>query len=436
MSASTAPSEWQSSELADLADVNPESLAVSTSPDFKFRYIDLSSVSSGRIDWSLVRDERFRSAPSRARRKVIGGDVLFGTVRPALQSHGTIPQTNSEALVASTGFAVLRAKSGVADNRFLFHFVLSRLAAEQARRFEVGSNYPAVNEGDIRRFRILAPSLPEQRRIAEILDTLDEAIRKTEQIIAKLKQVKQGLLHDLLTRGIDENGELRDRERCPEQFMDSPLGVIPRAWHVAQLGALAEFVTSGSRGWAAYYSESGALFIRIGNLTREHINLRLDDMIFVQPPASSEGKRTRIEAGDVLLSITADLGIVGVAPDGIGEAYVNQHIALVRIFPQHACSRWVGHYLAGRQGKEQVRRLDDSGAKAGLNLPTVRGLLVPVPRSPAEQREIADRLDAIDQQIASEGFYGEKLKCLRRGMMDDLLSGRVRVTNLLGETAA
>ncbi len=72
------------------------------------------------------------------------------------------------------------------------------------------------------------PPLPEQRRIAEILDTLDEAIRKTEQVIAKLQQMKQGLLHDLLTRGIDDNGELRDPERHPEQFKDSPLGRIPR----------------------------------------------------------------------------------------------------------------------------------------------------------------------------------------------------------------
>ena len=79
------------------------------------------------------------------------------------------------------------------------------------------------------------PPLPEQRRIAEILDTLDEAIRKTEQVIAKLQQMKQGLLHDILTRGIDDNGELRDPDRHPEQFKDSPLGRIPRGWEVRPL---------------------------------------------------------------------------------------------------------------------------------------------------------------------------------------------------------
>ena len=75
-------------------------------------------------------------------------------------------------------------------------------------------------------------TLPEQTRIAAMLDTVDEAIAKTEAVIAKLKQVRAGLLHDLLTRGLDENGQLRDPVAHPEQFQDSPLGRIPKEWKV------------------------------------------------------------------------------------------------------------------------------------------------------------------------------------------------------------
>jgi type I restriction enzyme S subunit len=96
--------------------------------------------------------------------------------------------------------------------------------------------------GDLSQVPIRVPPLPEQRRVAEILDTLDEAIRKTEQVIAKLQQMKQGLLHDLLTRGIDDNGELRDPDRHPEQFKDSPLGRIPERWEVLPLGQVAEML--------------------------------------------------------------------------------------------------------------------------------------------------------------------------------------------------
>lgn len=102
-------------------------------------------------------------------------------------------------------------------------------------------------------------------------------------------------------------------------------------WDVQTLETVAEFVTKGLRGWAQYYSTEGALFLRIGNLTRQHINMRFDDVIRVTPPESAEGERTYVEAGDLLISITADLGIVAVIPAGFETAYVNQHIALTRL---------------------------------------------------------------------------------------------------------
>ena len=107
-----------------------------------------------------------------------------------------------------------------------------------------GSAQPFIKPSSIAQCWLMLPPLPEQHRIAEILDTLDEAIRKTEQVIAKLDQMKQGLLHDLLTRGLDDNGELRDPVRHPEQFKDSPLGRIPKDWAVNALTELAE-VRSG-----------------------------------------------------------------------------------------------------------------------------------------------------------------------------------------------
>ena len=271
------------------------------------------------------------------------------------------------------------------------------------------------------------PPLPEQRRIAEILDTLDEAIRKTEQVIAKLQQMKQGLLHDLLTRGIDDNGELRDPERHPEQFKDSPLGRIPREWEVRRLADIAVFITSGSRGWAAFYSDTGPLFLRIGNLTREHINLRFESVMHVRPPRGSEGKRTGVEEGDLLISITADLGIIGIAPADLGEAYVNQHVALIRLEHARAHSRWLGHYLAGRAGQRQFERLNDQGAKSGLNLPAVGWLQVALPPM-LEQVRMARVLDDHDARIRQEKLTAEKLRTLKHGLMDDLLTGRVRVS--------
>lgn len=271
------------------------------------------------------------------------------------------------------------------------------------------------------------PSLPEQRRIAEILDTIDEAIQKTEALISKLKAMKQGLLHDLFTRGLDKNGKLRDPKAHPEQFKDSPFGLIPVDWDVVDLGVLSTLVTSGSRGWASLYSDQGALFLRIGNLTRDHVNLRLDDVRYVlPPPAAAEGKRTKVGEGDLLISITADLGIIGVIPDGLGEAYVNQHIALVRLNRKSANPYWVANYLAFGASQKQFYMLNDQGAKAGINLPTVESLLVAVPKF-QEQDRIAALIAAHDALIRTEEQYRDKLKLQKKGLMHDLLTGKVRV---------
>ena len=155
--------------------------------------------------------------------------------------------------------------------------------------------------------------------------------------------------------------------------------LVPAATAAAEvrLGDIAPTVTSGSRGWGSFYSDEGALFLRIGNLTRKHPNLRLDDVVRVRVPTGGEGARTRLEEGDVLISITADLGIVGCVPTGLGEAYINQHIALARVTDLAMCPRWVAHVLASPYGVRQIVRLNDGGAKAGLNLPTIRALKVP-----------------------------------------------------------
>ena len=289
-----------------------------------------------------------------------------------------------------------------------------------------GSAQPFIKPSSIRECWLLLPPLPEQRRIAEILDTLDATIRKTEELIAKLRQAKKGLVHDLLTRGLDENSELRDPARHPEQFKDSELGRIPRGWGVATLGSMADSITSGSRGWARYYSEAGPLFVRIANLTREHINLDLGSVVHVRPPMGMEGQRTLLQTGDVLISITADLGIIGVIPADFGEAYVNQHIALVRLDSSKARSRWAGHYLHSSEGQWQFRESNDQGAKAGLNLPTIAATLVPLPPLP-EQDQIVAQIDELDERVEIELAETEKLRTLKTGLMDDLLTGRVRV---------
>lgn len=147
------------------------------------------------------------------------------------------------------------------------------------------------------------------------------------------------------------------------------------------------------------------------------------------PPSNSEGARTRVRLGDILISITADLGIVGVIPEHFDDAYVNQHIALVR--PAHGVNpRWLARYLAFGPSCKQFQMLNDTGAKAGMNLHAIESLLVVVP-SLEEQLKSSKVLDAIDEQIDEEIQGVGKLRELKSGLMADLLTGRVRVPEVI-----
>jgi type I restriction enzyme S subunit len=167
---------------------------------------------------------------------------------------------------------------------------------------------------------------------------------------------------------------------------------LPIGWEVANGSDMFELVTSGSRGWAKYYSDDGQLFIRIGNLDHDSIELDLRDVQHVRPPVGSEGNRTRLEPNDILISITAELGMVALVPEGLGEAYVNQHVALARPSSE-IDARFLAWYLASESdGKHQLLEAKRGATKVGLGLPDIRNLILPLaPLS--EQRRIAAKLD-------------------------------------------
>lgn len=323
--------------------------------------------------------------------------------------------------VIDTAYAVAPFQD--VDAKWLYY----NLASYDLVSLNEATGVPSINRDYLYRIEFVTPSYPEQRKIAKILSTVDNLIEKTQALIDKYQSIKQGMMHDLFTCGVDEHGQLRPSyKEAPHLYKESELGWRPKEWEVVNLGSIADKITSGSRGWAPYYAEDGDLFMRIGNLTREHINFRFDDVVRVALPKRAEGARTQLEAGDLLISITADLGIVGVVPTSFETAYVNQHIALVRCSHYSVNQRWLGHFLASKAGQLQFERLNDSGAKAGLNLPTVGALRI-AQSSKREQDVVQARLDQIDGCIHKYKLELSKLRSLKSGLMQDLLTGKVRV---------
>jgi len=207
------------------------------------------------------------------------------------------------------------------------------------------------------------------------------------------------------------------------------LGELPSDWKVVPLDEFDPFVTSGSRGWAAYYSDVGSNFLRITNLSRTCIYPSLNDLRYVAvPPDNREGIRTALEIGDILISITADIGIVGLVTAEINlPAYINQHIALVRFADQEVNSRYLAYFLSGASSQRRFESMTDAGAKAGMNLSGVRNILAAFPPTTREQEAIAEALADTDALVKSLEQLLIKKRQIKQGAMQELLTGKRRL---------
>ena len=265
------------------------------------------------------------------------------------------------------------------------------------------------------RIPIPLPPLAEQKKIAAILSSVDEAIRANEAVIEQTRRVKEGLLQELLTRGIGHT-----------EFRETEIGPLPVGWEVVTLATISELVTSGPRGWAQYYSETGPLFIRSQNIRSG--TLDLTDVVRVAPPADAEADRSRLATDDILITITGNsVGNVGrVGPNEEGS-YASQHVGVVRLLDRSLASFVMAFIAPGGPGNSALMGNAYGQSKPGLNLQQLRSLMVPLPES-HERSRIDEIIRSHDESLAAQFAQREVLGTLKSGLLQDLLTGKVRVS--------
>ena len=248
-----------------------------------------------------------------------------------------------------------------------------------------GSTRAKLTKAGASKIQIPLPPLAEQRRIAGILDAADALRAKRREALAQLDTLIQSTFLDMFGDPVTN----------------------PMGWEVVSVGDEIGFLTSGSRGWAKYYAEDGDTFIRIQNLKDGQLDL--GDIAFVKAPESVEAKRTTVEPGDVLLSITADLGRTAVVPRGIAKAHINQHLAILRFTSLSPV--FVSYQLASKGGQAQFDRLNREGVKAGLNFNDVKSIRLTNPPLNLQQR-FAAIADSVEHQKASQRAHLAELDTL------------------------
>jgi type I restriction enzyme S subunit len=341
----------------------------------------------------------------------------------------------------------------------LSHFFKSQQYWQQITEFSSGIGQPNVNGTKLKGLTIPLPPLAEQKIIADKLDTMLAQVEATkahlERIPGIIKTFRQSVLSAAVSGKLTE--EWRDKnhfipaypdkgkEKFKSDLFDSAtqsLPELPKEWGVVPAANILEYVTSGSRGWANYYADGGALFLRMSNVRYDTTKLDLNDLQYVNLPESVEGKRSLVRKNDLVISITADVGRVARIDMELDEAYVNQHLALVRP-SKHINSEYLATCIAAVNiGVKQVQALKRGATKAGLGLDDIRSLAIPFP-SIEEQDEIVrcievlctfadrveikataalDRVNKISQSILAKAFRGE-LTADWRAANPDLISG-------------
>lgn len=382
---------------------------------------------SGQIPWVTGAD--FTPAGIGEFRRFVSNEAVRETATNVIEEGQLLLVTRTgvgKLAIAPCDIAISQDVTGVyvdeeqADTAFLFHRM--RQGVEDLKKLNQGTSINGIIRSDLVSYQVKLPSLPQQRRIAEILSTLDEAIEQTETLIAKMQQVKAGLMHDLFTHGVTPDGRLRPtREQAPKLYKESPLGWIPKEWEVSKLDEVADInrgkFTIRPRNDPRFYGGEHP-FIQTGDVSLAKGRVLKTYSQTLNTAGLSVSRL--FDAGTIMVTIAANiadtciLGVPMCAPD-----------SLVGVLPNKGqVSRFLE--LCIRRRKSWLEARAPQTAQKNINLEDLRPLMIPTP-SHYEQETIASIYESIDSSLVTSEQEIEKLRQQKHGLMHDLLTGVVRV---------
>lgn len=316
-----------------------------------------------------------------SKQSVCKEDVLLCKINPRINRVWKVSQFTDNELIASSEWIIIRNNHINANylmycfqSKYFREFMLSNVSG-------VGGSLMRAQPKYVQTYPIPLPPLSEQQRIVESIEELfaklDEAKERLQEVADSFAVRKAAILHKAFT------GELTKQWRWEN-------GVSYESWEEKKGEDFFEYVTSGSRGWAKYYSDKGSIFIRMGNLNHGTIELDFSDIQYVELPDQVEGQRSKLQKNDILISITADVGMIALVREDM-DAYINQHVALAR--PKNDLyAEFLAWYFVSDDGLQQMQNKQRGATKIGLGLQDIRSIILKIPTLP-EQHEIVRLID-------------------------------------------
>lgn len=316
-----------------------------------------------------------------SKQSVCKKDVLLCKINPRINRVWKVSQFTDNELIASSEWIVIRNNHIDANylmycfqSKYFREFMLSNVSG-------VGGSLMRAQPKYVQTYPIPLPPLSEQQRIVERIEELfaklDEAKERLQEVAESFAVRKAAILHKAFT------GKLTKQWRREN-------GVSDESWEEKKGEDFFEYVTSGSRGWAKYYSDKGSIFVRMGNLNHGTIELDFSDIQYVELPDQVEGQRSKLQKNDILISITADVGMIGLVREDM-DAYINQHVALAR--PKNDLyAEFLAWYFVSDVGLQQMQNKQRGATKIGLGLQDIRSIILKIPTL-SEQDEIVRLID-------------------------------------------
>jgi len=324
--------------------------------------------------------------------------------------------------VIDTAFAVIPKKN--VDAKWLYYQLLNY----DLKKLNEATGVPSINRDFLYRVEFNKQALPTQRKIARILSTADAVIEKTRAAIAKYKAIKQGMLHDLFTRGIvTKTGKLRPKyQDAPHLYKQSKLGWIPKEWEVVRLGDVGEFKNGVNKDKNSF--GFGTLFVNIIDAYDEILDCSKLGRVNIN---ENEKREYELLNGDIIFVRSS------VKPEGVGynTLFINhgEQVVFCGFMIRYRLNNknefkpeFFNSYFRYDGFRKSLIASSTVSANTNINQVALRKLLAIKPRG-NEQFEILNRLKTIDNKIQTEQAYLHKLQQIKAGLMADLLSGKKEV---------